>query len=100
MRKYSNGKLVVYIVLHQDPTYTGFLAGVDFYNGRGSTSSPEDVARLVELGCTAEDPRAQADAEALSKCERERQAEQAAARSAQDKIERSPGYDPRKRPGR
>ena len=67
MRKYEGGKLVVYVVLR--PTFTGFMAGVDFYNGRGSTSSLNDVARLVALGCHAEDPAVQAQVEEINKQE-------------------------------
>ena len=84
--------MTAYIVLHQDPTFTGNIAGVDFYQGRGSTSSLGDVARLIALGCTAEDPEAQASAVERNARDAARDAAQASARAAQDAIERRPGY--------
>lgn len=99
-RKYVGGKLVVYVVLHPDATFSGYMAGADFFSGRGSTSSPEDLARLIEAGCTAEDPDAQAAAVALLAAERAAQAAKAPSAEAQAILERLPGFDPRHRPGR
>jgi hypothetical protein len=42
----------VFVILHPHPDWSGYFGGVDFYQGKGSTSSLEDAARLVGLGCT------------------------------------------------
>lgn len=47
---------VIFIISYKSPGFTGFFSGVDFYSGRGSTSSISDAARLFELGCKIEDP--------------------------------------------
>jgi hypothetical protein len=81
-----------YIVLHADAAFTGSWAGIDFYQGRGSTSALEDVRRLVALGCRAEDPSIQAQAEAQNAADAKREAEKAHSRGALDAAERMPGY--------
>ena len=92
--------MTVYIILHNSPAFTGSWAGIDFYQGRGSTSALEDVRRLVALGCRAEDPTIQAQAEAQNAAAAKRGAELGQSRSALATLERMPGYDPRRRPGR
>jgi len=42
-----------FIILHLDPNFTGHF-GVDFYKGKGSTSSLDDAATLLGKGCTIE----------------------------------------------
>lgn len=101
MRNYVDGKLCVFVVLHPDPAFTGFWAGVDFCQGRGSTSSPQDVDRLVELGCRAEDPKVQGEAEARIAQERAAEASKRPSREAQAILESLPGYGlERRRPRR
>jgi len=73
LRKYVNGKLVVYLVIHPEPGFTGF-SGVDFYGGKGSTSSFEDVVELVRQGCRCEDPSVQAEVEAAIASQRAEEA--------------------------
>ncbi|OQB57137.1 MAG: hypothetical protein BWX98_01626 [Candidatus Aminicenantes bacterium ADurb.Bin147] len=52
----------VVILRHPDPGYRGFLGGVDFYGGMGSTTDPEAVRKLQAMGCTIEGPAPQAPA--------------------------------------
>lgn len=42
--------MIVYLVEHSNSEYSGFLGGVDFWRGRGSTSSKADALRLQGLG--------------------------------------------------
>lgn len=93
MNKYGpDGRLVVYVIKHYAEGFAGFYGGVDFHGGKGSTSSLADVARLVSLGCHAEDPAVQAEAEAMNGAAGAREGQQAAARSALDAVERRPRY--------
>jgi hypothetical protein len=41
----------VVILRHPDPGYRGFLGGVDFYNGMGSTTDQEAIRSLLAVGC-------------------------------------------------
>lgn len=86
----------VFVVLHYNSgertTFTGYFGGVDFHQGRGSTSSFEDVARLVDLGHRAEDPLVQARAEAENARKRAEEAEKRPSQEAQAYLERLPGY--------
>lgn len=43
------GHFGVYILKHRDKDFTGFLAGIGFENGRGSTSSYFDVQQAINL---------------------------------------------------
>ena len=82
----------VYVILHYSPTFMGVIGGVDFYAGRGSVSSLNDVARLVLAGCRAEDPAVQAQAENMNRLEAERLAAQGSERDRLAALERLPGY--------
>ncbi len=86
----------VYIVLHYAPTFNGIFGGIDFSNGRGSMSSLADVARLIELGCRAEDPAVQAQGEFRLKEEAALRDKQAP-KSELERLERLPDCDPRHR---
>jgi hypothetical protein len=48
----------VVILRHPDPGYKGFLGGVDFYDGTGSTTDPEAIRKLQEMGCAIANPEA------------------------------------------
>jgi len=48
------------ILRHPDPGYKGFLGGVDFYSGRGTTTDPEAVRKLQAMSCTIVEPEAPA----------------------------------------
>ena len=42
--------MAVYLIKHPDPNFKGFLAGIDFENGIGSTNCrqyAEEAARLI-----------------------------------------------------
>jgi hypothetical protein len=41
---------MIYIIEHSDKKFTGFLGGVDYHNGKGSTSDPV-AARTAQAGC-------------------------------------------------
>jgi hypothetical protein len=41
----------IYLIKHSVKDFTGYFGGVDFYHGRGSTSSRADALRLEKLGC-------------------------------------------------
>lgn len=41
---------VIYVIEHPDKTFKGFLAGVDYHNGKGSTSSIQDARVAQERG--------------------------------------------------
>jgi hypothetical protein len=43
----------IFIIHHPDPNFTGHF-GIDFYKGKGSTSSLDDAATLLGKGCTIE----------------------------------------------
>lgn len=43
------GHFAVYVLRHKDKKFNGFLCGIGFENGRGSTNSWEDVQKLVHL---------------------------------------------------
>ena len=43
-------KMAIYLIRHPDPSFKGFLAGIDFDNGIGSTNCKqyaEEAARFV-----------------------------------------------------
>lgn len=84
--------MTTYIILARTDGFTGSFGGVDFFSGRGSVSSLEDVARLVLAGCRAENPDIQTKAEGMNRLEAERQAAQAGDRNALAALERLPGY--------
>jgi hypothetical protein len=50
----------IYILQHPSPDFKGSIRGIDFSNGKGSTSSIEDAARLIELDYEIEDDDARA----------------------------------------
>ncbi|MBE3126334.1 MAG: hypothetical protein IMZ57_11845 [Acidobacteria bacterium] len=82
----------VYIVQHFTPGFCGVVMGVDFYDGRGSTSSASDVVLLVKEGCTLPDPAARAEIRVLAAdMARVRQTGEAS-RALQDAFERTPEY--------
>ena len=39
----------IFKIKHPDAGFRGFVAGIDFHGGVGSTSSPEDIVRLLDL---------------------------------------------------
>lgn len=83
----------IYILKAKDPSFTGFVAGVDFYEGTGSTTSLSDVARIVELGVAdVEDPETRATIDAYIVEEREKEAIGEASKAIQADVERQPGY--------
>ena len=43
------GHFSVYVLRHKDKKFSGFLCGIGFQNGRGSTNSWEDVQKLIHL---------------------------------------------------
>ena len=43
--------MIIYILKHTNPDFSGTLCGVGFSNGRGSTSSKFDSDRCVKRGC-------------------------------------------------
>ena len=43
--------MIIYILKHGNPDFSGTLCGVGFSNGRGSTSSKFDSDRCVKRGC-------------------------------------------------
>jgi len=43
--------MAVYFLKHPSSDFTGIMGGVDFYDGRGSTSSLRDARGLSEKGC-------------------------------------------------
>ena len=61
----SENKLPIFIILHPRPDWSGYFGAVDFYQGRGSTSSLEDAARLMSLGFMVEGVESRAIVEAL-----------------------------------
>jgi len=69
----------VYVLEHKDPAFAGVLCGVDFYGGRGSTSSPHDVVKLIRAGCrlTENWPEIRALAASLGRLRRKRAEEEA-----------------------
>jgi hypothetical protein len=47
----------VYVVRHSDPNFRGFAAGIDFYSGRGTTTSIQSAMQAVKgAGCVIENP--------------------------------------------
>jgi len=50
----------IFIIRHKTPGFEGVMHGVDFCNGRGSTSCIQDAAVLMLHGCTIEDAGARA----------------------------------------
>lgn len=43
--------MIIYILKHSNPDFSGTLCGIGFSNGRGSTSSTFDRDRCVKNGC-------------------------------------------------
>jgi len=46
----------IYLIEHSVKDFTGYFGGVDFYQGRGSTSSEDDAQKLKGLGCCILEP--------------------------------------------
>ncbi|MGA2363421.1 MAG: hypothetical protein ABSG73_13300 [Candidatus Aminicenantales bacterium] len=47
----------IYVVRHPDPTFRGFAAGIDFYGGKGTTTSIQSAMQAVKgAGCVIENP--------------------------------------------
>lgn len=81
-----------YVLQHFTPGFRGVMLGVDFYDGRGSTSSASDVVLLVKEGCTLPDPAARAEVRVLAAdMARVRQTGEAS-RALQDAFERTAEY--------
>lgn len=82
----------IYRVEHPDPSFRGVVMGVDFFDGHGSTSSPEDVVKLVKEGCRLRDPEARAEIRVLARqLGRLRQAKRTEY-ERQEAFERTPEY--------
>lgn len=84
--------MTVYVVDHKDVGFTGVMGGVDFYNGRGSTSSAFDVVGLVREGCRLPDEGQRAEIRALAIAEGRRRRKKLAEIADLEAFERTPAY--------
>lgn len=81
---------MIFRLTHWRPGFTGYTAGVDFVNGHGSTSSVQDVLRLVRLGCRIADPEEQAGIRTAARALGRAKAKAEAERRRLDAWERDP----------
>lgn len=83
---------MIFCLTHKEAGFEGVVLGVDFHNGRGTTSSPYDAVRLVREGCRIEDPAAQEEVRRVAiKLAAARRAKLAEIKMM-DEFERSPAY--------
>jgi hypothetical protein len=86
---------MIYVLRHSDPSFTGFMAGVGFDRGLGSTSSRTDALRLLDMGCTIEAGSPGGAPPSLSTELEEKKKEEAGAKrrkEAEEKVEQTPEW--------
>lgn len=81
----------IFIIQHRDPDFTGYFGAVDFYQGKGSTSSVEDAGKLLLQGCTIEDEAARTIVKSHLFARAKSREEIEAMHRAEDAINRNPG---------
>ena len=83
---------MIYRVEHPESGFHGVMMGVDFHDGRGSTSSAHDVVKLVALGCRLPDPAARAEIRTLAQQLARQRRKWLADYSKMREFEASPAY--------